>query len=113
MYQIKGELIKKYDIEVKSETFRKQDIVIDTGGEYPQQIKLQCTNQLTEISDKLELGKVITCHFSLRGREWEGKHILNVNCYKIDFRPLTNMSEAQVIEPTPQVVESDIENLPF
>lgn len=111
MYQIKGELIKKYNLDVKSESFRKQDIVIDTGGEYPQQIKLQCTNQLTDISNRLEIGRVYTLHFSLRGKEWGDTHITNIHCYKIEGQMASNEKEPVPMAQAPSHEAG--EDLPF
>lgn len=61
-----------------------RSFVIDTGGEYPQLINMQCVKDMCQILEGIDLGKYITCNFSLRGSEWNGKVITNIHCYKIE-----------------------------
>ena len=109
--KIKGRLIKVSDRVVKSEKFTMRIFAIETDGQWPQKIKFQLANDRCDLIDPVQVGEEITVHFDIRGNEWEGKIINNLNAWKID------RSISVVTEPPAYATTNDggfpDENLPF
>lgn len=84
-YEIQAKLHKKFDTEQKTETFRAREFVLveDEGGNYPQYIKFQLTQDRCELIDAYNEGDQIKVFFDLRGREWQGKYFTNLNAWRI------------------------------
>jgi len=80
---IRGTLAVLYPTETKSDTFQTRNFVIETPGEYPQFIQFQAINERCGILDNFQEGQEIDVSFDLRGREWNGKYITNLNAWKI------------------------------
>lgn len=100
-YQISGVLRSKTEIEYRGTSkMATRSFVIDTGGEYPQLINLQCIKDMCQVLDEIHLGKYITCNFSLRGSEWNGKVITNVFCYRIEGYEIVKGPSPGAIEST-------------
>lgn len=63
------ELVKE-EIQI-SDSFRKRDVIVNTGGDYPQSIQIQFVNDMVDESGMLVQGMEIEIDFNLRGRAWE------------------------------------------
>ena len=83
-YEMQGTVKVLMDEEELSNNFRKREVVIDTGGEYPQMIKVEFLKDRISQLDGLSAGDSVTVHFDLRGREWNGKYFSNVVGWKLD-----------------------------
>ena len=84
-YEAEGKLIKKYETENKTASFRAREFVIEiSSGNYPQYIKFQLTQDRCALVDDYEEGKPIKVHFDLRGREWNGKYFTNLNAWRLE-----------------------------
>ncbi len=74
--------------KVVSEKFTTQKFVIETEGQYPQQVEFQASNKNIDDLDKMAEGSVIEFEFELRGRAWENKegvtsYFNTLNAFKI------------------------------
>ncbi len=84
-FQVDGVLHKVFDTEQKSDTFRTREFVIEVNdGKYPQMVKFQLTQDKCEAIDGFQEGNVVTVHFNLRGREWNGKYFTNLDAWRIE-----------------------------
>mgnify|MGYP003598915572 CR=1 FL=1 len=84
-FQITGSLISKSEVILRGQTnFPTREFAINTGGEYPQIIGMQCVREMCRVLDDIPIGKTITCNFNLRGTIWQDKVITNVHCWKIE-----------------------------
>lgn len=84
-FEVTGKLIKKYETESKTESFRAREFVIEVeSGQYPQFVKFQCVQDRTSIIDDVNEGDQIKVHFDLRGREWQGKYFTNLNAWRVE-----------------------------
>jgi single-strand DNA-binding protein len=83
-FEIQGILHKKYDTESKTASFQTRDLVLMTEENYPQYIKFQLTQERCGALDGYEEGEKIKVHFDLRGREWQGKFLTNLNAWKLE-----------------------------
>lgn len=84
-FEVTGKLYKKFDTESRSEKFQSRDLVLEVAdGNYPQLIKFQLVQERCPILDTFTEGEEIKVHFDLRGREWNGKYLTNLNCWRIE-----------------------------
>lgn len=119
-FEIEGKLIKKFDTDQKSESFKARDFVIEIAdGKYPQLIKFQLVQDKCELIDPYEVGHNIKVHFDLRGREWNDKYFTNLNAWRIegdaDHTEVNQVTEdfdnPTFDEDTPQA--EDFDDMPF
>jgi single-strand DNA-binding protein len=84
-FEITGKLYKKFATENKSATFQTREFVLEImDGNYPQLIKFQMVQERCQILDTFNEGEEIKVHFDLRGREWQGKFLTNLNCWRVE-----------------------------
>jgi single-strand DNA-binding protein len=108
--QTDGKLHKVFDAEEKSGTFKTRDFVIEIPGQYPQYIKFQLTQDRCDLIDKYKIGDQINVAFDLRGREWQGKFLTNLQAWKIQLVGQSTTAPAQ--PATPETAKST-EDLTF
>lgn len=107
--KISGKITKVSDRIKKTDKFTMRLFVIETDGQYPQPVKFQLVNDRCDLINNEMVGETITVHFDIRGNEWEGKIINNLNAWKID-RPL--LFEAKKLEEPANDLPMD-DGLPF
>ncbi len=71
--EIKGRLEYKGEIQYISDTFEKQEFVIEfaENPQYPEHIKFELIQGKCGDIDSFNLGTTITVAFNLKGRKWE------------------------------------------
>jgi hypothetical protein len=82
-FVVSGMLKVLFEAETKSDKFKTRNFVIETEGQYPQLVQFQAVNDRCDILDNFMEGQLIEVSFDLRGREWNGKYITNLNAWKI------------------------------
>lgn len=103
--ELTGTLEAKYDTKEFKSGFRKREFVINTGGDYPQAIKVEAHKDNITKLDGINVGDNITCSINISGRLWEGNYYNNIVAWKI---------ETGVAETTKSVaVEDSDDGLPF
>ena len=102
--EINGVLEAKFETKEFSSGFRKREFVINTGGEYPQAIKMEVVKDNIEKLDVIKVGTEVTCKIDIRGRLYEGNYYNNILAWAIDGGGAKPSKKAEVKE------ESD---LPF
>lgn len=121
-FEIVGKLYKKFDTEMKTQTFQAREFVLLVeDGPYPQYVKFQLTQERCNLIDQYEEGDLIKVHFDLRGREWQGKFFTNLNAWRIesaqaDAPPTPDAPPAEGDFPTAAdepADTGDFEDLPF
>jgi len=83
-YQLQGEIILMADKQTFDGGFEKREFVVDTGGKYPQQIKLELIKDKCALLDGLSVGQSVAVSFNVRGNEYNGRHYVNLQAWKID-----------------------------
>ena len=102
--EINGKLEAKFETKEFSSGFRKREFVINTGGEYPQAIKMEVVKDNIDKLDVLPIGSDVECKIDIRGRLYEGNYYNNILAWAIDGSGAKSSKKAEVKE------ESD---LPF
>jgi single-strand DNA-binding protein len=83
-FEISGVLHKVMDINERSATFKVREFVLEVpDGQYPQLISFQAIQDRVTIVDSFQLGQRVKVSFDLRGREWNGKYLTNINAWRI------------------------------
>lgn len=80
--------------------WKKQEFVIDTGGNYPKQICFSLFNQKID-QYPIKLGYRIRVFFELESREYNGRYYTQVNGWKIEMADAVQQSQAPSA-PQPQ-----------
>lgn len=85
-FDVTGKLHKKFPTETRGEKgFQTRDFVLEVSdGQYPQLIKFQAVQDRCAMLDTYEENEEVKVHFDLRGREWQGKYLTNLNCWRIE-----------------------------
>lgn len=110
---LKGKIIMIGDTkEYGDKGFKKRLFAIETGGEYPQKIGLECVQSKTDLLDKFKLGDNVTLSINLRGREWtnEDKETLYFNSLQVWAITKNGASSLPETQPESSGGEDD---LPF
>ena len=109
-----GKLIKIFDTNQISDSFKKREFVIETEDQYPQKVKFELTQASCDIISNYNVGDIVTVYFNLRGREWMNKnnelvYFVSLGAWRIEK---TGTGAAAVAQEIPEEeVNTDI--LPF
>ena len=124
MNAIAGTLVQKFDDQVINDRFKKREFVIQTEGDYPQEIILEFQNDKCELLDSFNVGDKVECKINIRGRKWEGpngtRYFVTLQSWAIN-RVLEEISIEDIESPptsakNPPIVQIDEESedgLPF
>jgi hypothetical protein len=71
MYTLNGVLKVINDTQVVSDRFKKREIVVtESSGQYPQDISLQLTQEKTDAVNDFRVNDAVQVSFFIKGREW-------------------------------------------
>lgn len=118
--EITGQIKEIGQIEQVKETFKKRNLVIETGGDYPQIYGCELVQDKCALADVLQVGQTITAKCDIRGREWTNpggikKYFVTINIWAVD-PPAVDTSNTPPVDLEDAV--KDLENqqedgLPF
>jgi single-strand DNA-binding protein len=84
-FEIEGRLHKIFETEQKTGSFQAREFVLEiSSGNYPQLIKFQLTQEKCATLDSYSENTAVKVYFDLRGREWNGKYLTNLNAWRVD-----------------------------
>ena len=89
-----------------SEKFSKRELVItDSSGMYPQDISMQLQKDKCSLADGLNVGDEVNVFYNLLGRSWtspqgEVKYFNTLECWKIDRLNVSTQAPAPTTQPT-------------
>ena len=83
--EVKGKLVKKLAVESgvskSGKEWRKQSIVIDTGGEFNNEVCVSAFGDKLALMNKLEVGMEVKILCNVYSREYKGKYYHNIDGY--------------------------------
>lgn len=83
-FEVEGKLHRVFATEQKSQSFQTREFVLEIpDGNYPQLVKFQAVQDRCTILDQFREGDKVRVSFDLRGREWNGKYLTNLNAWRI------------------------------
>lgn len=68
----------------KNGEWKKQDIVVETDGQYPKKVCISIWGDKIE-ENKLKVGNTLTIDFDVESREYNGKWYTDVKAWKIEL----------------------------
>lgn len=124
MFTLNGILKVKNDTQQVSEKFKKREFVVtDASGMYPQDILFQLTQERTDQLDPVNVNDTINVSFNLRGREWtsptgEVKYFNSLDVWKIEkvtggAAPTPSDITPSSADSVETLVEEGDDDLPF
>jgi len=101
--------------------FRKRELVITTGEEYPQMLMIEFVQDKCDLLDNYSVGQDVNISINLRGREWinpEGvsKYFNSIQGWRIQATTLVAPEPEAAPAPAAAdlpVVEEENDDLPF
>lgn len=86
-----------------SGNWTKQEIVIETEGQYPKKVCITCFGKVVDNLDVLKTGAKIKAHINIESREYNERWYTEVKAWKVEFN-------ATVTAPSKEDASDD---LPF
>lgn len=84
-FEVEGRLHRVFPTESRSEKFQTREFVLEVAdGNYPQLIKFQAVQDRCSMLDRFNEGDQVKVSFDLRGREWNGKYLTNLNAWRME-----------------------------
>ncbi len=74
--------------------FQKQQFVVTTSEQYPQDIALELYRDKVDKLNGLNEGDDVTVSFNLRGNEYNGKYYVNLQAWKIEVNQAAQLAPA-------------------
>jgi hypothetical protein len=82
--EVKGTVEKLLEIQEFASGYKKQTLVVDTGGKYPQKIAIDFGREKIDLISNLTEGQEVTVGVNFRGSEYNGKYYVSLNGWKVD-----------------------------
>mgnify|MGYP003134326732 FL=1 len=102
--EINGTLEAIFDTKEFKSGFKKREFVVNTGGDYPQSIKMEVVKDNIDKLGTMKVGTEVNCKIDIRGRLYEGNYYNNILAWAV------NVGGANTNKPLETVDDSD---LPF
>ncbi len=85
MCTVTGTLKIKGEVQTfGSNGFKKCEIIVNTGGDYAQEIPIAFTQQKSDLPDPYEEGEEIKVSCNIKGREHNGRYYPTIEGWKIE-----------------------------
>ena len=106
--ELKAKLIQLLPLQTgegKNGTWKKQEIIVETEGQYPKKV---CVSIWGDKADEslLQIGNMLTISFDVESREFNGRWYTDVKAWKVEGasveRKATNINE--VINPDDLII---------
>lgn len=83
-YEMEGTVKLIDDLQTFPSGFSKREFVITTEADrFPQDVKFECLKDKAEMLEKVNKGDRIKVTFDIQGREYNGRHFVNLSAWKI------------------------------
>jgi len=117
--QLTAKLIEVLAIQTgqgKNGEWRKQDIIVETDGQYPKKICISLWGD--KISDaNLQLGQYYNYDIDIESREYSGRWYTDVKAWRIDYAYSMNSNTGNTKPPSPpaplDMNDEDDTGIPF
>lgn len=86
--EIHGVIIQKQEepttgVSKAGNEWKKQSIVVNTGGDYPQLLQVDFINDKCDQLNEFNTDSEVTVAINLKGREYNGKYYTNITGWKV------------------------------
>lgn len=112
--KINGKVKVLMDAQTFDSGFTKREFVITTQEQYPQDVKLECTQQRVSLLDSLKEGDNVDVSFNIRGNEYNGRYFVNLQAWKIEAAGSAPVPAPQPVTPDTALDSAEDDgDLPF
>ena len=102
-----GEIIQIDETQQITDSFQKRTFAVETGGEYSQQIGVECVQKDCALLDGFSVGQQVTATCNVRGRKWNEKYYTNLQAWRLE----TTQSQEQPSAPSEQPHGDNLEGV--
>lgn len=81
--QLKGKVVSIKDVEVISDKFQKQIVLVEQDTKFDAIIPIEFINKKIDLVKNLEVNETKTFNISINGREWKDRYFVSIRCYGI------------------------------
>ena len=82
--QLKGQIKEIKDVEIISEKFRKQVVLVEQETKFDAVVPIEFVNQkIDNVVPELKVGQNKTFLINIQGREWNGKYFVSLRCFGV------------------------------
>lgn len=82
--QLKGQIKEIRDVEIISEKFRKQVVLVEQETKFDAVVPIEFVNQkIDNVVPDLKVGQNKTFLINIQGREWNGKYFVSLRCFGV------------------------------
>ena len=93
--EVQGKLVIKMDLKQITESFRKQEFVLEiVDGNYTQLVSFKMTNDNCDKLTAVNVGSEIKVLFNLRGRAWTNPEVVEKYFNSLDAWKIETVSQA-------------------
>ena len=103
---LKGTVQLIEPIQTFDSGFQKQIMIVNSGGEYPEQWKIEFKKDKINLISNLQVGQPVSVSVNIRGDEWKDKYYVNLDGWKLEAGQMGQTQAA----PAPQ---ADGDEIPF
>jgi hypothetical protein len=117
--EIKGVVVQIGSVEQITDTFSKQDLIIDVSDnpQYPSPVKFELHKDKVSLSNNIKIGDVVEIHFNMNGREWTNKEGKKVYFTTLSIWKINVLNSADVPQRFDSIENSSMptheDDLPF
>lgn len=84
-FDITGTIKAIFEVQTFANDFKKREFLLTSEQDkYPQDIVFGCLKDRIELLDSIKTGDRVKVFFDIACREWNGKHFVNLNAWKIE-----------------------------
>ena len=84
-YEMTGKVKQIGDLQTFPSGFEKRELVLsDEDPRFPQDIAFSFTRERTKLLDQFAAGDAVKVSFDIRGREYNGRHFIDLNAWRIE-----------------------------
>ena len=84
-YELIGKIKRIEDLQTFPSGFTKRECVVTTEADrFPQDIKLECVREKTELLAGFSVGEKVRVGFDLRGSEYKGRYYVNLVAWRLE-----------------------------
>jgi len=91
--EIKGTLEAIFETKEFKSGFKKREFVVNTGGDYPQSVKMEVVKDNIDKLGAIAIGTEVVCKIDIRGRLYEGNYYNNILAWGINVGGATTSTE--------------------
>ena len=112
-FRFTGDVDRVGELQTFDSGFTKREIVLTTGGEYPQLVKIEFLKDDTRMVENLNKGMNLTVEFELRGNDWKGKIFTNLIGISVEINGDTKPLPTNDNDDNQEGFDYDPDDLPF